>query len=283
MILKLEDFAIFIANWQDKASNIRHIQETLNIGMDSIVFIDDNQFERNLVKSLLPEITVPDLPEDPALYLSHLQSQNLFETASYSEEDIERTNQYRCEAQREAMRQKFANYDEYLQNLEMEAVTAQFDEFHVPRIAQLTQRSNQFNLRTVRYTEPEIEKFINDPETVTIYFTLRDKFADHGLIAVVIMEKSDYKTLFINTWLMSCRVLKRGMEEFIVNTIIKTAKINNIETVIGEYIKTPKNAMVSGIYEKLGFVRKNENTFTADVNNFTYNKTYIKAVNYDAQ
>jgi HAD superfamily phosphatase (TIGR01681 family) len=135
MILKLEDFAIFIANWEDKASNIRHIQETLNIGMDSIIFIDDNQFERNLVSSLLPEITVPDLPEDPALYLSYLQSQNLFETASYSEEDIERTSQYRCEAQREAMRQKYANYDEYLQNLEMEAVAAPFDEFHTPRIA----------------------------------------------------------------------------------------------------------------------------------------------------
>jgi FkbH-like protein len=283
MILKLEDFAIFMANWEDKASNIRHIQETLNIGMDSIIFIDDNQFERNLVSSLLPEITVPDLPEDPALYLSYLQSQNLFETASYSEEDTKRTAQYRCEAQREAIRQKYANYDEYLQKLEMEAVAVPFDEFHTPRIAQLTQRSNQFNLRTVRYTESEIEKFINDSEKITIYFTLRDKFADHGLIGVVIMEKRDNKTLFINTWLMSCRVLKRGMEEFIVNTIIKTAKLNNIETVIGEYIKTPKNAMVSDIYEKLGFVRKNENTFIADVNSFTYNKTYIKEVNYDAQ
>jgi len=281
MILKLEDFAMFIANWEDKASNIRRIQETLNIGMDSIVFIDDNPFERNLVKSMLPEITVPDLPEDPALYLSYLQSLNLFETASYSEEDVGRTDQYRYEVQREAMRQKYANYDDYLQNLEMKAVAAPFDEFHTPRIAQLTQRSNQFNLRTVRYTESEIEKVSNDSGKITIYFTLQDKFADHGLISVVIMERRDNKTVFIDTWLMSCRVLKRGMEEFIVNKIIKTAKLNNMETVIGEYIKTPKNAMVSDVYEKLGFSRKNENTFTADVNSFTYNKTYIKEANHD--
>jgi FkbH-like protein len=283
MILNLQDFTVFMANWEDKASNIRRIQETLNIGMDSIVFIDDNPFERNLVKSLLPEITVPELPEDPALYLQYLQNLNLFETASYSEEDAMRTAQYRCETQREAMQHKYANYDEYLQNLEMKAAAAPFDEFHTPRIAQLTQRSNQFNLRTVRYTESEIEKISNDSEKITIYFTLRDKFADYGLVSVVIMEKCDNKTLFINTWLMSCRVLKRGMEEFIVNKIIKTAKINNIETVIGEYIRTPKNNMVSVIYEKLGFIRKNENLFIAEVNKFINNKTFIKENNYDTQ
>jgi FkbH-like protein len=276
MVLRLEDFSVFIANWEDKATNITRIQQTLHIGMDSIVFVDDNPFERDLVRSLIPEITVPELPEDPAEYLSYLQSLNLFETASYSDEDANRTDQYRAEAQRESLRQQYATFDEYLQSLEMEAVAAPFDAFHTPRIAQLTQRSNQFNLRTVRYTEAEIEAAAADPDKITLYFTLKDKLADHGLISVVIMEKQDNKNLFINTWLMSCRVLKRGMEEFIVNTMIETARRHNFETVTGEYIKTPKNAMVENIYEKLGLVRRDDDLFIATVDGFTYNKTFIK-------
>jgi FkbH-like protein len=276
MVLRLDDFSAFIANWEDKATNIRHIQKTLNIGMDSIIFIDDNPFERNLVSSLIPEITVPDLPNDPAEYLSYLQSLNLFETASFSEEDANRTEQYLTEAKREALRQQYANFDEYLQSLDMIAAAAPFDEYHTPRIAQLTQRSNQFNLRTVRYTEKEIEKTANDPNYITLYFKLQDKFADHGLISVVILEKRDNKRLFINTWLMSCRVLKRSMEEFIINKIIETANQQGFETVIGEYIKTSKNVMVADIYEKLGFARKDESFFEADARNFQYNKSFVK-------
>jgi len=278
MVLKLEDFSAFIANWEDKASNIRRIQRTLNIGMDSIVFIDDSPFERTLVRAFIPEIAVPDLPQDPSEYLSYLQSLDLFETASYSDEDAKRTEQYRAEAQREAIRQQYQSYDDYLQNLEMTAAAAPFDEFHIPRIAQLTQRSNQFNLRTVRYTEPEIESAANDPDRITLYFTLKDMLADYGLISVVIMDKRDDKSVFIDTWLMSCRVLKRGMEEFIVNKLIDTAKQHGFKTVIGEYIKTPKNAMAADIYEKLGFTRtdENKNVFTADVNTFAYNQTFIK-------
>lgn len=276
MILKLEDFSIFMANWEDKATNIRNIQNTLNISMDSIIFIDDNPFERNLVKSLIPEITVPDLPEDPSQYLPYLQSLNLFETASYSEEDANRTEKYRAETQRESMKRQYANFDEYLQSLEMKAVVSPFDEFHMPRIAQLTQRSNQFNLRTIRYTEKEIEAAKNNPDKITVYFTLKDKLADHGLVGVVIMEKQNEKNLFVETWLMSCRVLKRGMEEFIANKMIETAKKHGFESVTGEYIKTQKNAMVADIYEKMGFTRKNDNIFTADVNDFKYKKTFIK-------
>lgn len=276
MILKLEDFAVFIANWNDKVSNIKYIQQILNIGMDSIVFIDDNPFERNLVCSLIPEITIPELPEDPAEYLKYLQELNLFETASYSDEDNKRTEQYHAEAQREIMRHQYNNIDEYLQSLEMSAIVAPFDAFHAPRIAQLTQRSNQFNLRTVRYMESEIEMAINDPNKITLYFTLKDKLADHGLISVVIMEKQSNAGLFIDTWLMSCRVLNRGMEEFVINKIIETAKQHGFKTVIGEYIKTSKNYIVADIYEKLGFIRRDDEFFAADVNSFQYNKTFIK-------
>jgi len=275
MVLRLDDFSVFIANWEDKAANIHTIQQTLNIGMESIVFIDDNPFERDLVRSLIPEITVPDLPEDPAGYISYIQSLNLFETASFSDEDAGRTEQYRAEIQRVAMQQQYKSYDEYLQNLEMSTTVKQFDELHIPRIAQLTQRSNQFNLRTVRYTESEIESIANDDNHITLYFKLKDKLADYGLISIVILEKQPDKTLFINTWLMSCRVLKRGMEEFIINKIIETAGQHKYETIIGEYIETKKNAMVKDIYTRMGFSQTGENVYTANTSSFKPNKTFI--------
>ena len=274
MVLRLDDISVFVANWEDKAGNIRHIQQTLNIGMDSMVFLDDNPFEREVVRSLISGITVPELPENPEEYVDHLRSLNLFETASYSEEDRARTAQYQAESQRLSLQSQCVDYDSYLQSLEMVAEAKPFDTFHFPRIAQLTQRSNQFNLRTVRYTEQEIADIAFDDRYATLYFTLKDKFGDHGLISVVILEKQTDK-LFVNTWLMSCRVLKRGMEEFIINKMISTAAAMGYSTVEGEYLKTPKNAMVANIYEKLGFTPGENGRFVADVASFTPNKTHI--------
>ena len=275
MVLKLEDISVFVANWEDKASNIRHIQSVLNIGMDSLVFLDDNPFERSVVRNLIPNITVPELPENPEEYVDYLRSLNLFETVSFSEEDRVRTQQYRAEAQRVSLQSQCTDYDAYLQGLEMIAEAKPFDSFHFPRIAQLTQRSNQFNLRTVRFTEQEIADIAADDKYITLYFTLKDKFGDHGLISAVIMEKQEQK-LFVNTWLMSCRVLKRGMEEFIVNKMVSAAQEAGFETLEGEYLKTAKNAMVSRIYEKLGFTALNDQTFIANTNTFVPNKTHIK-------
>ena len=274
MVLRLDDISVFVANWEDKAGNIRQIQQTLNIGMDSIVFLDDNPFEREVVRSLIPGITVPELPENPEEYVDYLRSLNLFETASYSEEDRVRTAQYQAEAQRTMLQSQCNDYDAYLQGLEMVAEAKPFDSFHFPRIAQLTQRSNQFNLRTVRYTEQEIAAIAEDDRFVTLYFTLRDKFGDHGLISTVIMEKQQ-DVLFVNTWLMSCRVLKRGMEEFIVNKMLSTAANLGYRQVIGEYLKTPKNAMVANIYEKLGFTPAENGRFFANVADFIPNETHI--------
>jgi len=276
MVLKLEDISIFVANWKDKASNIKYIQETLNIGMDSIVFLDDNPFERNLVRSMLPNITVPELPEDPAMYLSYLKSLNLFETASFSGIDKERTKQYKAEVDRIESQKMFNSYDEYLKDLDMKATVKIFDEFQIPRIAQLTQRSNQFNLRTIRYTEGDIESLISNDDYLTQYYMLEDKFGDHGLISLVIMKKQDEETLFIENWLMSCRVLKRGMEEFVINDIISIAKDNNFKYIIGEYIKTPKNSMVSQIYPKLGFKELSENKYIVNTEDFIFNKNFIE-------
>lgn len=275
MVLRLEDFSMFVANWEDKASNIRAIQQTLNIGMDSLVFLDDNPFERNLVRSMIPEITVPELPEDPALYLQYLRQLGLFETASYSAEDAKRTDQYRTQADRAIFEASFQSYDDYLAGLEMKAVAAPFDAFHYPRIAQLTQRSNQFNLRTVRYTEAEIGALAEDDSHICLYFTLKDKFGDHGLISVVILDKQPQEVLFISEWLMSCRVLKRGMEEFIVDKILHTALERGFRKVVGEYLPTPKNGMVKDLYERMGFTRISENRFEADPLHFPYHKNFI--------
>ena len=253
MVLREDDFVMFVANWEDKASNIRRIRETLNIGMDSIVFIDDNPFERNAVRSQIADLNVPELPAEPEKYLDFLRKSNLFETVSVSGEDAKRTQQYREEARRTESAATFASYDEYLQSLEMVAEAKPFDEFHFARIAQLTQRSKQFNLRTVRYTESDIRCISEDNRFITLYFTLRDKFGDHGLISVVILEKRDNGTLFVNEFLMSCRVLKRGMEEFIINKIVGTAKENGFTLVEGEYIPTQKNAMVAKLYTQHGF------------------------------
>lgn len=275
MVLRLEDFSMFVANWEDKARNIRTIQQSLNIGMDSMVFLDDNPFERELVRTMIPEITVPELPEDPALYLQYLRGLDLFETASYSREDAGRTEQYREKAQRAAFEAAFQSYDDYLEALQMRASAAAFDPFHYPRIAQLTQRSNQFNLRTVRYTEAEIEALAQDDSRIGLYFTLKDKFGDHGLISVVVLEKQPEDTLFISEWLMSCRVLKRGMEEFIVDKILSVAAQQGFRRVVGEYIPTPKNAMVKDLYEQLGFARLENGRFQAEASGFPYHKTFI--------
>ena len=253
MVLKLEDIAVFQANWETKVDNIRTIQQILNIGFDSMVFLDDNPFERNMVRENIPAITVPDLPEDPAEYLEYLYSLNLFETASYSNLDKDRTKQYQVEAQRVSLSKTFTNEADFLKSLNMVSEVSGFTKFNIPRVAQLSQRSNQFNLRTVRYTDADIEALANDPGVIDLSFTLEDKFGDNGLIAVVIMKPLDKETLFVDTWFMSCRVLKRGMENFTLNTMVDKAKEAGYKRIIGEYLPTPKNKMVEQHYSLLGF------------------------------
>lgn len=253
MVLKLDDIAVFQANWETKVDNIRTIQQILNIGFDSMVFLDDNPFERNMVRENILGITVPELPEDPAEYLEYLYSLNLFETASYSNLDKDRTKQYQVEAKRVSLSKTFTNEADFLKSLNMVSVVNGFTKFNTPRVAQLSQRSNQFNLRTVRYTDADIEALANDPSVINLCFTLEDKFGDNGLIAVVIMKPQDKETLFVDTWFMSCRVLKRGMENFTLNTMVEAAKAKGYKRIIGEYLPTPKNKMVELHYPCLGF------------------------------
>lgn len=253
MVLTLDDIAVFQVNWETKVDNIRTIQQILNIGFDSMVFLDDNPFERNMVRENIPGITVPELPEDPAEYLEYLYSLNLFETASYSNLDKDRTKQYQVEARRVSFSKTFINEADFLKSLNMVSVVSGFTKFNIPRVAQLSQRSNQFNLRTVRYNDADIELLARSPEVIDLSFTLEDKFGDNGLIAVVIMKPLDHETLFVDTWFMSCRVLKRGMENFTLNTMVEAARAGGYRKILGEYLPTVKNKMVEHHYEGLGF------------------------------
>lgn len=255
MILRLDDFAMFVANWENKAENILSIQKQLNIGLDSMVFLDDNPFERELVKSQLPGICVPHLPEDPAEYVGFLSEQNLFETISFSEEDLERTDRYRTEAERLSFSKTIGTEDEFLKSLQMVSVVEPLTSFNIPRVAQLSQRSNQFNLRTVRYTESELIQMAQAEHTFPFAFGLRDRFGDYGLIAVVVL-KAMQENLFIESWFMSCRVLKRGMEQFVLNTLCNFAKENGFKELVGEFIPTAKNELVKDLYQNLGFTCK---------------------------
>ena len=274
MVLKLDDVAVFVANWENKADNIRKIQKILNIGFDSMVFLDDNPFERNMVRENIPGITVPELPEDPALYLDYLYSLNLFETVSYSGEDAKRTQQYQKEAERVIFQESFTNESDFLKSLNMTSETKPFDNFTIPRIAQLSQRSNQFNLRTVRYAEEDVKRIAQSDKYLTLSFTLEDKFGDNGLICAIIMEKQDNKTLFIDTWFMSCRVLKRGMESYTLNSIVELAKANGYDQLTGEYIPTAKNELVKDHYKNLGFQPVND-LWRLDVNSYKQKENFI--------
>jgi len=281
MILKLDDIAVFLANWDTKVANIYRIQKMLNIGFDSMVFLDDNPFERAMVKENIPEIDVPELPGDPSLYLEYLYSLNLFETASYSVMDFDRTEQYKEKAERERFQNSFDNEEDFLKSLKMEASVEEFSDFNILRVAQLSQRSNQFNLRTVRYTEAEIRNIASSDTYIGRAFTLSDRFGENGIISVVIMKKQDDVSLFIDTWLMSCRVLNRGMENFVLNKIVEIAKENGFKQIVGEYIPTPKNKLVREHYSHLNF-NKMGNTLTdqyiLNVNDYSKRSCYIEEV-----
>ncbi len=279
MILRLDDFAVFVANWDNKADNIRTIKEILNIGYDSMVFLDDNPFERNIVRENIPGICVPELPEDPGDYLEYLYGLNLFETASYSSADKDRTAQYQAEARRVSSARAFTDEKAFLKSLGMVSEVSGFNGFNIPRVAQLSQRSNQFNLRTVRYTEDQVRALGADSRHQCFAFTLADRFGDNGLICVVILEKQDAGTLFIDTWLMSCRVLKRGMENFTLNTLASFARENGFKRIVGEYIPTAKNGMVADHYLRLGFTPVPDapgRLFVLDVDAFSPLDCYIE-------
>ena len=257
MVLRRDDFAMFVANWNDKAVNIRQIRETLNIGFDSMVFLDDNPFERNLVRELVPGVVVPELPEDPADYVRAISELNLFETTSFSTEDTRRTELYHAEAERQEAQAGFASLEEFLQSLDMRITVSRFDAFHLPRIAQLMQRSNQFNLTTRRLSEIECKGLMENAQCLPLYAKLADRLSDHGLISVVTVEALAGE-LAIRDWLMSCRVLGRGVEAFLMNRVVEHARNLGLLRITAEFLPTTKNAMVKDFFQQFGFVKVHE-------------------------
>ena len=252
MILHLDDIASFQANWDDKVTNIRRVAAELNIGIDSLVFFDDNPAEREIVRNYLPEVMVVDVPEDPALYKRSLDKAQPFEWLELTKEDVLRSNSYIENRHRAELQTQFADYDEYLQSLEMRGNVRRPKEAEMPRFAQLLNKSNQFNLRTQRYSEAEIVAADASEEKKCLCTLLADKFSEYGIIACVILEKQG-NDCFIESWVMSCRVLKRGVENLTFNIVIETAKEWGCKSLKGQYIPSPKNGMVSHFYDDLGF------------------------------
>jgi len=257
MVLRREDFAAFVANWNDKAANIRQIKDTLNIGFDSMVFLDDNPFERNLVRELVPGLVVPELPEDPADYVRAISELNLFETTSFSAEDAKRTEMYQAEAGRREEQAGLASVEEFLQSLDMRISVGRFDPFHLPRISQLMQRSNQFNLTTRRLSEIECRALMEHTGWLPIYAKLADRLSDHGLISIVTVEALP-EDLAIRDWLMSCRVLGRGVESFLMNRVVEHARKLGLARITAQYVPTAKNEMVKDFFQQFGFEKDAE-------------------------
>lgn len=252
MKLKLTDIACFVANWEDKASNIRRIAKELNIGLDGMVFFDDNPAEREIVRSFLPMVEVIDVPQDPSDYVLALDHASAFEWLQITKEDVSRNQSYIAESRRKELADSYVNYDEYLKALEMRARIGCISHDQTARFSQLINKSNQFNLRTRRYTEANIAEFMTDSNKKCLFAELSDKFSDYGLISCVILTKRG-DACFIDTWVMSCRVLKRGLEYLMFDDILQTALEWRCRFVVGEYIPTAKNNMVNGLYQTLGF------------------------------
>jgi FkbH-like protein len=252
MVLKRSDIACFVANWEDKATNIRRIAETLNIGIDSLVFVDDNPFERNLVRRELPMVGIPEIPEEPALVARCVADAGYFEGLTLTAEDRARAAQYQANAARASLSSNVTDMGAYLASLEMSLVWGRFDEIGVPRIAQLINKSNQFNLTTRRYGEDDVRHVMADAGAVGLQLRLIDRFGDNGMIAVLILRFSGTDAI-IDTWLMSCRVLGRKVEEASLALLVREASAMGATRLLGEYRPTAKNGMVEKHYEKLGF------------------------------
>lgn len=260
MLLREEHFAVFQANWQDKATNIKAIAQELSLGLDAMVFLDDNPVERGLIRQILPEVAVPELDEDPASYARTLAAAGYFETVAFSEEDRKRAALYQENARRITLQQQAGDVDAYLASLDMEIVFKPFDATGRSRISQLINKSNQYNLTTRRYTEADVLEAEHAPDTFTRQVRLIDRFGDNGMISVIICKPSAPDTWKIDTWLMSCRVLGRQVEESVLLEIMVQARKRGITRLVGEFIPTERNMMVQKHYQKLGFDLAMEDT-----------------------
>lgn len=286
MVLKREHIACFVANWTDKAANLREIASRLNIGLDSLVFADDNPAERAIIRRELPMVAVPELPEDPTHYGACIAAAGYFEGLRVTPEDLARSAQYQQNLLRENLVAQATDMAGYLRSLQMEAVWARFDRVGLPRIVQLINKTNQFNLTTRRVNERQVQELMDDPAALTLQIRLLDRFGDNGIIAVV-SGTPQGDAIRLGTWLMSCRVLGRGMEDETLNLVAAEARRLGARFLIGEYLPTAKNGMVREHYRKLGFSPLFESAdgsteWRLDLASFTPRPTFIRSRLADA-
>lgn len=252
MVLKEENFACIKINWNDKVQNLKEIAKEINIGLDSIVFIDDDKFHVNMLKDMLPEVKSICLPNDPALFTDTLKELNFFDTLQLTEEDFNKSKQYYNQRQRNELKTNIQSIDDYLAALEMKVIISVNNLNHIPRLVQLTYKTNQFNLTTRRYTEEEIKSFMIDNRHLVLSVEVIDKFGDNGISGLCIIVNEN-NVWCIDTLLLSCRIIGRKVENVIMKTIIEFAEKEHIKMLYGEYVKSKKNIMVENFYNKCGF------------------------------
>ncbi|HMD70041.1 MAG TPA: HAD-IIIC family phosphatase [Bryobacteraceae bacterium] len=256
MALALSDFAHVEASWDPKSAGLRRIAETLNVGLDSFVFFDDNPAEREEVRQAVPEVEVVDVPTDPSGYVRALQAGLWFESAEFSTADFQRSDQYQRERQRREALNSFSSMEEYLCSLMMVGSISPVDDSCLHRVAQLVAKTNQFNLTTRRHSLEDVQRLLMSPGSIGLVLNLADKFGDHGLVSVLLAVSEPgmpEKTLRIDTWLMSCRVIGRTAEQFLFNDLLDRARASGCESLLGEYIPTKKNSLVADLFERLNF------------------------------
>jgi FkbH-like protein len=258
MLLKLDHIAVFQANWNDKATNIQAIAEELSLGLDAMVFLDDNPVERGLVRKLLPQVAVPELPEEPAWYARTLAAAGYFEAIAFAAEDLQRAGFYQDNARRANLQKQVGGVDAYLASLEMTITFQPFDATGRARIVQLINKSNQYNLTTRRYTDPAVTEAENDPEVFTLQVRLADIFGDNGMISVVICRPAEVGVWEIDTWLMSCRVLGRKVEYMVLRETLEHARAAGIWKLVGSYRPNGRNQLVVDHYARIGFTKARE-------------------------
>ncbi|MGY8821297.1 MAG: HAD-IIIC family phosphatase [Pseudomonadales bacterium] len=258
MALKRSDIAAFVANWEDKAGNLRRIASMLDVGLDSLVFVDDNPAERDIVRRELPEVAVPELPDDVADYPARVAAAGYFEAVSFTSDDATRGRNYALNAERKAAMSQATDMEGYLRGLEMVLTATPIGAAELARSTQLINKTNQFNLTTRRYSEAEVERIASDPAAVALAIRLADKFGDNGLISVVLARPDAAVAsdeLLIDSWLMSCRVLGRQVEDAMLDVLTNAATAAGYRALIGEYRPTERNGMVAEHFPRLGFVQ----------------------------
>ena len=254
MVLRRPDIAAFVANWNDKVENLKDIAERLNIGLDSLVFVDDNPVERARVREGLPMVAVPELPNDPALYVRCIADAGYFEAVSLTDEDLRRGEQYAINAERDALRGVSQNVDDFLRGLEMSVTYGPVGPVDLARATQLINKTNQFNTTTRRYSAEEVAGLVAAPENITLQFRLADRFGDNGLVSVMILRATDDPgVLDVDTWVMSCRVFGRQLENEAMSIAVAAARGRGIRVLRADYIPTERNRVVSGLFKGLGF------------------------------